>query len=383
MQTNPSDPFACRSCGSQDTALVLDLGQVAASDHFPLITDQRPDARYPLELYRCDHCTLLQLGPAAVLQPETPTAVESATALAHAERSVSSIVRDEGLVPGQSVIELDSGHGNTWLGPLGRAGLVERRADEQADLVVDLHHLMHEQLLDPVLAAHRSRMVPGGTLVCEFFYARRMVEDRLVDTIRHGHFLYLSLGSFIPALERHGLTATRAVEVDVYGGSLRVTARGSERPLEVGASVKEVLAAERGAGMVGTEATTAFGLEARAVADEFRRRLDTLARAGRTVAGYGAPSKAAVLLALANVDRRLLPFTVDLSPAKSGRRIPGAGVPIRPVGALLEERPDVVVILTWDIAREVAEQLRAFAWQSNWNPVLFVPLPRPLEFRLA
>ncbi|GAB3048407.1 class I SAM-dependent methyltransferase [Intrasporangium mesophilum] len=382
MQTQAGEPFRCRSCGSDHIGLVLNLGPVPASDVFPLIDDPDPDRRFPLELVRCERCTLLQLGPAATLQPEAPTAVESATAAAHAERSVAQILRDEGLQAGRSVIELDSGHGNSWLAALTRAGLVERRSDERADLVVDLHHLMHEPVLDPVLEAHRGRLSPGGALVLEFFYARRLLEDRLIDTIRHGHFLYLSLTALLPALERHGLTATRAVEVDVYGGSLRVTARASRDHPPVEASVAAVLDAERRAGFSGSHATVAFAADARTVADDFRRRLEVMASSGLSVAGYGAPSKATVLLSLAGVDERLLPFTVDLSPAKAGRRIPGARVPIYPVDTLLEKRAEFVVILTWDIAHEVTSYLKRLAGEGNWHPRIYVPLPRPREFQL-
>ncbi|WP_460625920.1 methyltransferase C-terminal domain-containing protein [Intrasporangium mesophilum] len=216
----------------------------------------------------------------------------------------------------------------------------------------------------------------------EFFYARRLLEDRLIDTIRHGHFLYLSLTALLPALERHGLTATRAVEVDVYGGSLRVTARASRDHPPVEASVAAVLDAERRAGFSGSHATVAFAADARTVADDFRRRLEVMASSGLSVAGYGAPSKATVLLSLAGVDERLLPFTVDLSPAKAGRRIPGARVPIYPVDTLLEKRAEFVVILTWDIAHEVTSYLKRLAGEGNWHPRIYVPLPRPREFQL-
>jgi C-methyltransferase C-terminal domain len=108
--------------------------------------------------------------------------------------------------------------------------------------------------------------------------------------------------------------------------------------------------------------------------------LQNYADAGLSIAGYGAPSKAPVLLALSRVDRSLLPYTVDLSPAKSGRRIPGAGVPIHPVSTLVERRPDVIVILTWDIAEEVTTQLRKMLnGHRGWSPTLYVPLPEPRE----
>ncbi len=71
----------------------------------------------------------------------------------------------------------------------------------------------------------------------------------------------------------------------------------------------------------------------------------------------------------------LLPYTVDLSPAKHGCRVPGAGVPIRPVEDLLVDRPDDVVVLTWDIGDEVATQLARLGAGSGWSPRLWVPLP--------
>jgi hypothetical protein len=317
-----------------------------------------------------------------VLAPETPTAVDSQTARQHADDSVALLLAEEGLEPGASVIELDSGHGNSWLPSFTRAGLVERPPTGKADVVVDLHHLMHETTLDPVLASHRARMRPGGRLVCEFFYARPLIEQRLVDTIRHGHFLYLSLGSFLPALGRHGLVATRAVEVDAYGGSLRVTARAVEEDPQVDGSVGAVLDAERACGLDDDRAVRQFAADARLVAAGVRDRLQDIVRAGRSVAAYGAPSKAAVLLALAGVDRETLGYTVDLSTAKVGRRVPGAGVPILAVETLRDRRPDVVLVLTWDIADEIVKQLQALAAGTDWDPTLYVPLPRPREFRL-
>ena len=296
---------------------------------------------------------------------------------------VASIVDEESLSAGMSVLELDSGTATPGSPALAEPALSNNRHKWPADLVVDLHHLMHETSLDSVLAAHRARLAPGGRLVCEFFYARPLVQQRLVDTIRHGHFLYLSLSSFIPALARQGLTATRAVEVDVYGGSLRVTARASEEGPPVDQSVPRVLEAERAAGLDEASTVHEFADDARLVAGGVRSYLENLAAAGRTVAGYGAPSKAAVLLALAGVDQRTLPFTVDLSPAKEGRRIPGAAVPIRRVDSLLSERPDVVVVLTWDIADEIIAQLERLATGTEWDPVLYVPLPTPREVRLA
>src|SRR5512132_485521 len=160
----------CRSCRSARVKLVLDLGEVPGSDRFPPFNSPDPDPRWPLELYICRDCALVQLGLAGPPTIDEQGSVESATALAHAQRAVQSIMREEDLQPGDTVIEIDSGHGGSWLPGFVRAGLVEHELDSTADLVVDLHSLMHEADLDAAVEAHAARMAHGGRLICEFYY---------------------------------------------------------------------------------------------------------------------------------------------------------------------------------------------------------------------
>ena len=367
--------FACRACGAPAPRLVLDLGEVAASDQFPAADDPTPDPTWPLRLYVCEKCHLVQLGRERGLYPEPQMAVDSQTALDHARSSVVEILADEALAPGATVIELDSSHGASWLPAFLDARLTTVEEDGTADLVVDVHHLMHADDLDATLAAHMLRLAPRGRLVLEFFHVLPVVEKALIDTIRHGHFIYLSVIAAVPLLARHGLTATRVKLVDVYGGSVRLTAARTDEAPAVHPSVEDVIARERAAGLDGRESLEALGAKGARTAEVFRAHLERLSLDGRRVAGYGAPSKATVLLALARVRSELLPYTVDLSPAKHGCRVPGAGVPIRPVEDLLVDRPDDVVVLTWDIGDEVATQLARLGAGSGWSPRLWAPLP--------
>ncbi len=370
-------PFACRGCHAPGPELVLDLGDVPASDVFPAADSPGPDPTWPLTLHRCPQCLLVQLGPGRGLHPEPQMAVDSVTALEHAHASVAQVLADEGLGSGSSIIELDSSHGASWLPEFTAAGLEPVGPDGTADLVVDVHHLMHAEDVGAVLAEHAARLAPGGRLVLEFFHVLPVVERTLIDTIRHGHFVYLSVLTARSLLARHGLVVTRAALVEVYGGSVRLTAARAEDDLTVDAGVEAAVARERAAGLDGPEALAALGDRGRVTAQRFREQLEQWRDAGHAVAGYGAPSKAPVLLALSDVDASLLPYTVDLSPAKHGRRVPGADVPIRPVEDLVEDRPDHVVVLTWDIADEVARQLGRAGEATGWVPALWAPLPEP------
>ncbi|GAA4125066.1 class I SAM-dependent methyltransferase [Knoellia locipacati] len=362
----------------------MDLGLVPPSDAFPDADDPGPDPASGLRLVVCSACLLLQLGPTAPSAPETPIAVDSQTALDHARASVARLVEDEGIAPGARFAAYDSGHGCSWAPFLQEAGLEEADATGagDVDVLVDVHHLMHDEDLDAVVGRHAARLAPGGVLVAEVFHGRPLVTRTLVDTIRHGHFTYLTLLAAEPLLARHGLVVTRAQEVPSYGGSLLLTARRASEDPVVDPGVAEVREGERRDGLADVAALQGFGTRGRVVARAFREHLEDLRDRGRTVAGYGAPSKAPVLLALARVDRDLLPFTCDLSPAKTGRRIAGTSVPIRSVDDLLAARPSDVVLLTWDLVDEVSAQLAARSAGTGWAPRIYVPLPEPREVSL-
>jgi hypothetical protein len=297
--------------------------------------------------------------------------------LAHAAASAVQIVALEGARPGDRVIEIDSHHGGSWLDGFRAAGMVVCPPDQVADLVADVHGIAHEPDLHSPLAAHACRLAPGGRLVLEFHHLLPMVEQAQVDTVRHGHWVYLSMTALARLLPLHGLVPVRAVQVEVYGGSLRVTAaRLADHP-DVDASVAEVLEAERRAGLDGLRSLAAFGQNGLRTARAFARHLMDARDQRWTVAGYGAPSKAPVLVSLAGVDNDLLPYTVDLSPAKQGCRLPGTRIPILTPDELLARRPTEVVILTWDIANEIVHQLSRTVEGTGWRPRLFVPLPAP------
>src|SRR6185503_6436662 len=99
---------------------------------------------------------------------------------------------------------------------------------------------------------------------------------------------------------------------------------------EAGASrVEAVLDCERAAGLESAAAYTAFAARAREVRDELVVFLRAARSDGRTVVGYGAPAKGNTLLCWSNVGPDLLPFTVDRSPHKQGRFLPGSRIPVR------------------------------------------------------
>lgn len=372
-----SPPHRCRGCGSADVTRVVDLGAQPGSDHFPSVTSSANDPRWPLELWLCGRCTLVQLGPVEPRLPEPPLAVESATSLAHAEASVRDLVRDFPELAGAAVVEFDSHHGGSWLRHLTAAGCRTAGESERARLVVDVHGLAHEPEIGPALRRRVERLSPGGLLIMEFHHLRPLVVQNQFDTVRHGHWSYLSLGALRRLAAPLGLAVVSVRQVPLFGGSLQVVLRrerSGETADEVDASVKAVLEDEAAAGLHDPERLAGLQSAAYRSGAALRDYLAAQRDEGRTVLGYGAPSKAAVLLDISEVGPDLLPFTVDAATGKHGRRIPGCGVPIHPVDDLRAARPDVVLVLTWDIADEVISHLEA---DGGWGANYLVPMPAP------
>jgi hypothetical protein len=335
----------------------------------------------------------------------------SATMGAHVERLIDELEADGLLGPGTRVVDLAS-HGGHIAPALRRRGIeatvyesVAWRAEAlredgyrvleadpeasseglpggptdeltgTADLLVDVYRLAHLTDLDAGVAGIARLLAPGATAVIEFDHALSTIGEVQFDAIRHGHFSYLTLGALMPLLGRHGLAATHAVPQPVYGGALRIRVRPVASSGAPDVSVGQVLDAERAAGL--DDPAFLGGLAGR-VAERcaaLRDHLAAASAAGRSVAAYGAPTRAVTLLNAARITDRELPFTVDRSTAKQGRYLPGTGIPIRDPGVLLEAPPDELLILTWDLAPEIVAQLPELAGRTRF----VVPLPELAE----
>ncbi|HET6738866.1 MAG TPA: class I SAM-dependent methyltransferase [Kribbella sp.] len=371
--------FKCRGCAGENVVPVVDLGEQPCADYFPPAETPGPDPRWPLALWLCRECTLVQLGPVEPQLAEEPLAVESATSRAHAEASVKEILSDHPELSSGVVFEFGSPHGGSWLDHLYAAGARLAGADEKADLVVDVHGIVHEPQYGEMLKLRADRLAPGGLLVMEFHHLLPLFVGNQFDTIRHGHWAYVSLRALQNIAALHGLKVESVQQVEMYGGSLMVMLRhtADARP---DASVDVVLEDEDAAGIADEVQLGSLQEAAWHAAGALHDELARHQAAGRTVLGYGAPSKAPVLLDLSKVTADLLPFTVDLAPGKHGRRLPGGcpgkTIPIRPIDELKAAKPDVVLVLTWDIADEIIAQLEA---DGGWGTTYLVPLPEPHE----
>lgn len=366
----------CRSCGSGRGGTVLDLGEQPPWDRMPPAGTPLPDPTSPLRMWLCRSCGLAQLETDADAVEEL-LGVEPRAVAEQSDRAVGRLAR-EGLVrPGGRVVEYGSPHGESWLPRLTGRGMVDAgiaAAPGSADLVVDFYGLLHEPDQDTALRRRVELLAAGGSLALQLLPLGTVLRDGQWFDLRHGHYAYWSLPALDAALRRHGLGVHRAWWYPLSGGTVLVTARAGAEP---DADTRELLREEDELGV-----TTPEGLarlqRAADRAHDLRDWLVEERRAGRTVAGYGAASRAVPLVCHAGVRADLLAAVGDASPAKQGRRMPGTDVPIVSPAELTALRPDRVVLFLAELAGEVRAALPGVeAAGGRW--VVLDPVPRLLH----
>ena len=381
---------ACRGCGAQLSEIFADLGMSPLANAYPGPFETRGEMHLPLTAFVCSRCFLVQLrahaDPEAIFGEYAYFSSFADSWLVHAEKFARHVIAERGLDTSSLVLELASNDGYLlrWFRDAGipvlgieparnvaevaRAAGIETVAEffgvalaerlvaegRTADLVVANNVLAHVPDLHDFVEGIVRVLKPGGVASIEFPHLLRLIAGVQYDTIYHEHFSYFSLLALEPVFAKHGLHVGSVLELPTHGGSIRLTVG---RSLEADESVRRVRAAELAAGLDRIDTYHAFAQEVRANKHGLLRFLLDAAERGDRVVGYGAPAKGNTLLNYAGVRADLIEYTVDRNDYKQRRVLPGSRIPISAPERLLADNPAYVLILPWNIADEVREQM--------------------------
>jgi SAM-dependent methyltransferase len=404
---------SCRSCGAPLGELFVDLGTSPVSNAFVRReSSNRAEPFYPLRAFVCRGCFLVQIED--VVAPEGHfhgdyAYFSSVTAgwVEHARRFVDSAVSRHGLASESFVVEVASNDGYllkhfvdrgvpclgidpaancaeaaarsgvaTEVAFFGRA-TAERIAarGRRADLMVANNVLAHVPDLNDFVAGFARLLAPSGAASFEFPHLLRLIEGNQFDTIYHEHYSYLSLIALEPLFRRHSLALNDVEELPTHGGSLRLLVRHAAYPESASDRLAALLDRERAAGLDRLDTYAGFREQVRETKRKLLSLLIELKRAGKRIAGYGAPAKGNTLLNYCGIGTDFLDYTVDRSPAKQGLLLPGTRIPVLAPEHLVADRPDYVLILPWNIREEVMGQMSQV---TAWGGRFIVPIPEPM-----
>jgi len=383
----------CRHCGEPLQHTFLDLGFAPPSNAY--LSEEElsaPEVYFPLKLKVCDCCWLVQTEDYAKAELffSKDYAYFSSTStswLDHAARYADAVTKRLGLAADSFVIEVASNDGYLLknfvaagipclgieptastaaaaekLGiPVLREffgeALGKRLADEGrlADLIAGNNVYAHVPDINDFTRGLKAALKPNGTITLEFPHLMRLIEHTQFDTVYHEHFSYLSLYTVSRVFAAAGLRVWDVEELPTHGGSLRVFGCHAEDTRECSARVAQILETEVAAGLQDMTVYAAFQQRADALKNGLLSFLLEQKHAGRKVAAYGAAAKGNTLLNYAGVKPDLLSFVCDAAPSKQGKYLPGSHIPVVVPDVLKLERPDIVVILPWNIASEVMQ----------------------------
>jgi SAM-dependent methyltransferase len=399
---------SCRSCGATQLESVLSLGRTPLANALLRAEDlERPEPTFPLELVFCPACALVQITetvpPEELFSHYLYLSSFSDTMVRHSQELASRLVEERGLSADSLVIEVASNDGYllqfykqagvpvlgiepaanvaevaekkgipTLVRFFGRELAAELRdSGRRADVIHANNVLAHVADLNGFVAGIALALKDEGVAVIEAPHVKPMIERLEFDTIYHEHLCYYSLTALQPLFKRHGLEIVDVYEIPLHGGSLQVHAALHGRPSE---RVCALLEEERKAGVGDHSFYRDFGDKVRSLRAELVAMLRSLKSSGSRIAAYGASAKGATLLNYCGVGLETIDFVADRSTVKQGLYTPGAHLPIKAPESLLSERPDHVLLLTWNFADEILEQQAAYRKRGG---KFIIPVPEP------
>ena len=403
----------CRFCGHTLEKVFIDLINAPPSNSY-LTKEQlnEPEVYFPLRVFFCEHCWLVQIdeykkSDEIFSEDYAYFSSYSKSWVKHAEDYVEMICKRLSLDRSSRVMEIASNDGYLLqffvakgipcFGVEPSAGtaeaaeikgiesiidffgsnLADRIVKERGkqDLVIGNNVLAHVPDINDFVGSLKTVLSDAGTITMEFPHLLRLIQYNQFDTIYHEHFSYLSLNTVENIFLAHGLKIYDVEELPTHGGSLRIYASHvNDDSHDVTSEVESIKGKEKEFGLLDSKIYDSFQKKADTVKNSFLSFLLEQKRMGKKIVAYGAAAKGNTLLNYCGIKGTdLIEFVVDASPHKRGKYLPGSHIPIVPEQMISDDKPDIIVVLPWNIKEEITTQL---SYVTNWNCQFLVAVPK-------
>ena len=403
---------SCRMCDRSNLVPVMTLTPTPPGN--TLLTREelgqsRP--RYPLELYFCEDCHHVQLGhvvdPRILYQNHyLYLSGTSAQFVRHLNDYAAQMVKRFMLPTGALVADIGSNDG-TGLRFFKEQGMkvvgvdpateIARAATESgietvaaffslavakelrkkygpAAFITSHNACAHIDRLDDVMRGVAHWLSDDGIFVLEVGYFVDVYSNLFFDTIYHEHLDYHTVAPFRQLFARTGMELLSVQRVAPQGGSIRVMAQKAGGSLERDDSITDLISLEEKLGLDRPESLIAFGERIAKLGEQLRTLLTRIRGEGRSIAAYGAPTKAVTLLSHFGIGSELIDFVVEDNSLKHGMYLPTSRIPVVPTSELYSRRPDYVLILAWNFAKPIMAMHEPYTAAGGR---FIVPMPEP------
>lgn len=402
----------CRGCKGSRWERVFSFGPMPPANAFLAKEDlEKPEHWFPLDVYFCHDCTLLQLrdvvSPELLFREYVYVSSTSPSFVAHFESFAEGVVRRFGFTPETLAVDIGSNDG-ILLRPLKALGIrvlgvdpaldIARRATQEgietlpyffdrvlaerlvrerghASLITGTNVFAHVNDLDELLGGVGILLDENGVFIIEVPYLVDFLEKNLFDTVYHEHLSYFALEPLITLFARHEMEVFDAERIPVHGGSLRVLVKKQGGRHAKEHRVDGLLRLEETQDLSAVRTYHYFAARIEQNKEELRKLLGELKASGALIAGYGAPAKGNTLLNYFGIGRELIAYIVDDSPWKQGLWTPGTHIPVVAADELSRMPPDYILVLAWNFADSIIKKLDSFRARGG-KCIIPVPAPR-------
>lgn len=402
----------CRNCKKNLEHCFVDLGSAPPSNSYLTKTQlDMSEKFYPLKVFVCDKCWLVQVidyaGRDVFFNEFYPYFSSiSMSFLKHAKNYVKYIINRFKIKKNSRIIEIASNDGyllqyfkkknyncigiepSKSCAEYARAkgiNVIQEFFDQnlaknlakkklRADLIIANNVLAHVPNISDFVRGVSSLLKPKGLVTFEFPHMLNLIKNNQYDTIYHEHYSYLSLISVQDIFKRNNLKIFDVQEVKTHGGSLRIFAQQKSSTFyKLSKEISKIIKIEKKFKLNSIETYKNFQKITDHNKNELIKFLLNCKKKGLKVAAYGAAAKGNTLLNYAGIRKDLISYVCDTSPFKQGKFLPGSRIPILSPKYLIKKKPDYVLILPWNIADEVINQLKEL---KKAKTKFFIAIPK-------
>ncbi|MFZ1289600.1 MAG: class I SAM-dependent methyltransferase [Melioribacteraceae bacterium] len=402
----------CKFCKSDLGKPFLDLKNQPLCNNFVNIENsQLKDELYPLEVFFCSNCKLVQLAheinPEKIFNNYSYLSSYSQTWIEHAKKFSQKVIEKFnlnnnsfvveiasndgylltnfvqknipciGIEPAKNIAEISESKGIKTIDDFFTLFLSQEivRNFGKADLIISNNVYAHAPNIKDFTYGVKNLLKENGIWTIEVPYLKSLIENNQFDTIYHEHYFYFSVISLNSIMNSNELKIYDIEKLESHGGSLRLyITHKNNNSIAENHIVFKFIQDEKNEGFERINTYTDFNYKVNFVRTKLTDLLHSLKKDGKTISGYGAPGKGNTLLNFCNIDSTLINFTVDKNPLKQNTLLPGSRIPVYPLEKLKEKKPDYVIILPWNLKREIMEEI---SFIKSWGGKFIIPIPNP------
>lgn len=400
------DTLVCRFCKTELKHTFVDLGMSPIANAYIKMEDaNKMEQFFPLHVYVCAKCFLVQLpnviAREIIFNDEYAYFSSYSTSwLEHAKEYVEMMIKRFEFNQKSHIVELASNDGYLLqyfkqkripvlgIEPSGNVAEVAQKKGiktiveffgvqlakklvkkgTKADLILGNNVMAHVPDLNDFVKGIKILLNKNGIVTIEFPHLKKLIDKTEFDTIYHEHYSYFSLITVEKVFAYHGLTIFDVEEIPTHGGSLRIFARHTQnKKLPITMRVKKLREKEIKAGYKKIKMYTSFQEKVKEIKRHFVNYLMEQKKKGKTIVGYGAPAKGNTFLNYCGIRSDIIEYTVDASPHKQNHLLPGTHIPIYAPEMIKKTKPDLVVVLPWNLKDEISKQMNVIhSWGGHF-----------------